>query len=211
MTPAAERQLAISASRLPEGAADLLRPVFEVREWALWCTLYVDSSNAGSGALTSPDKPAYAWAWGGRGRLTDEVADILGAPRYLTLSGVSPEAAGKDSGIAELWGIVHAVRATLSCWPWLAGIGVKCDNAEAVRAIRGCDGRDGGARVWSGCRKKLRSAQTALLTLIQPLGVHLRATHVHGHNRAEQPQQRAFNRDADLAARRAARDANRPT
>jgi len=97
------------------------------------------------------------------------------------------------------------------CWPWLAGIGIKCDNAEAVRAIRDCDGRDGGARVWSGCRKKLRSAQTTLLALIQPLGVHLRATHVRGHNRAEQLQQRAFNRDADLAARRAARDVNRST
>lgn len=209
MTPAAERQLAVSASRLPEGAADLLRPVFEVREWALWCTLYVDSSDAGGGASTSPDKSAHAWAWGGRGRLTDEVADILGAPRYLTLSGVSPEAAGKDSGIAELWGIVHAVRETLVRWPWLAGIGIKCDNAEAVRAVAGCDGRGVGD---STLRRKLRPARDALRDVLRAVGpVSLRATHVHGHNRAEQPQQRAFNRDADLAARRAARDVNRST
>lgn len=69
--------------------------------------------------------------------------------------------------------------------------GIKCDNAEAARSAAAT-----GATVALACGRAVarnwRSAQTALLTLIQPLGVHLRATHVHGHNRAEQPQQRAI-------------------
>jgi len=199
-------QLQISGPRLPPELVGPLRAILERSTWGLWCTLYVDSSNAGGGALTCPERPAHGWAWGARGRATDVVADLLGAPRYLTLSGLSPEAGGKDSGVAELWGIVHAVRACLGAWPWLAGVGVRCDNLEAVNAVAGCDGR---GRCDDGPRR-LRPARHALCDVVSATGgVHLRATHVRGHGRADLDRQKAFNRDADLLARGAARSANR--
>lgn len=190
-------QLSAAGARLSPDLIEPLREALGCATWGLWVTLYVDSSNAGAGA----------WAWGARGRATDEVADLLGAPRYLSLSGLSPEAGRGDSGIGELWGIVHAVRACLGAWPWVAGIGVRCDNAEAVAAVAGCDGRTGGR---DKHHRRLGAARDALRDVVKAAGVvHLRAAHVHGHGRAEHGRQRAFNRDADIIARRAARASNR--
>lgn len=206
-----EHTLALVGARLPDGAAERLRPVLAVERWALWCTLYVDSSNAGSvpGAAAS-------WGWGARGRVGDAVAEACGTFPHLTLSGTAPEAAGADSGVGELWGIVHAVEQVLASWPWLAGVGVRCDNLEAVGHVVDCDARGDVDRLRQAFERELRrdpeSRRTAIaaarLRLAEhatPIGLHLRAAHVRGHGRAGEAPQRAFNRQADAAARSAAR------
>lgn len=210
-TTHAGQTLALVAAQLPDGAVDRLRPILAVERWALWCTLYVDSSNAGSapGAASS-------WGWGARGRVGDAVAEACGTFPHLTLSGVAPEAAGADSGVGELWGIVHAVEQVLASWPWLAGVGVRCDNLETVGAVADCDARADVDRLRQAFERELRrdseSRRTAIaaarLRLAEhaaPLGLLLRATHVRGHGRADLGRQRSFNAQADRLARSAAR------
>ena len=205
MSAIIETQIAIAGSRLPVDVVDRVREALQRDPWGLWCTLYVDSSNAGSQTL--PSDPRRQWAWGARGRATDSVVDILETRSTFERSGLTPEAIGADSGVAELWGIVHAVRATIEVWPWLAGIGVRCDNLEAVTAVAGCDGRR--PLNQQSCRRKLRPACEALAEVVRPHRIHLRATHVHGHGRADTSAKQAYNRGADSLARRAARTANR--
>src|SRR5688500_15963609 len=70
---------------------------FALNEWAMWATLYVDSSNAGG----------PAWAWGARGKLCAHVAAAMKSPATWSASGPSPECHGSPhSGVAELWGCV---------------------------------------------------------------------------------------------------------
>lgn len=104
----------------------------------------------------------------------------------------------------ELWGIVEAVNHTLTVWPWLGGIGVRCDNDAAVRAVAGCDARGGELRG----NGPLQPARKALAHMLRGAGVLARATHVRGHGRADLDRQKAFNGHADHLARRAARRIN---
>ena len=195
MSSAIKHQLAVAGPRLPADKVEAVREALATDTWGLWCILYVDASNAGHGT-------AKAWGWGARARVDDSVASILEAPHGLTRGGLSPEAGSGDSGIGELWGIVHAVRACIDVWPWLAGIGVRCDNAEAVRAVACPRDRYDGRRV-------LVPALRALRDIVDPARVQIRAKHVRGHNRAELDRQKSFNSQADKLARQAAARVNR--
>jgi hypothetical protein len=174
-------QITAIRGRFDEAREPELRELLARKQWALWATLYVDSG-----------RPNGAWTWGARGRIGEEVAALLGGPLYLTASGPTPEAVvAGDSGVGELWGIAHALRAALAAWPWLAGAGVRCDNAEAVAAL---------GKQATQCRKGLRPALAVIRGL--PQGFAIRGHHVRGHGRAAEPQQRAWNAQADrLAAR----------
>lgn len=212
-----EVTLARIGDRVPEATRSGLREILQRERWAMWCTLYVDASNAGG----KPGEPA-AWGWGARGRLHDEVAALLDVPAYRTLQGASPEAVGADSGVGELWGIVHAVAQTLDRWPWLVGMGVRCDNLEAATAVGVCcprgwplEAHRKNLKHWLRRNPKIRqtaiaAAQLRLAEVAHPIGLYLRGVHVRGHGRADMGRQRAFNRDADRLARAAATSANRP-
>lgn len=190
------RLLERTAERCPTADLDRLRQILDDYQWALWATLYVDASNAGGGP--------GAWAWGARGRISDEVAAVFGVEPTFHASGPTPQAKTTlDSGIAELWGIYHALQYTLAAWPFVVGLGVRCDNLGAVEALAGCDGRRGPRPP-----KRLAPAHAAIAKLVQSHDVLLRGVHVRGHGRADTSQRRAFNGSADSLARRAARQIN---
>jgi hypothetical protein len=181
-------QLRRAFGRYDAALGPRLRAILEVEPWSLWATLYVDAGGGGP------------WHWGARGRVGLEVGALLPGPgAFLVASGDCPEAAAGDSGQGELWGIAHALAAAIRAWPWLTGVGVRCDNAEAVRHVAGV------GRV----RPALEGALAAIGDA-RRAGVQVRAEHVRGHGRAETGQQRAWNASADRLARaaRAARRGN---
>lgn len=181
-----------------------LARLLEEKRWGLWCTLYTDASNAGGGS--------QGWGWGARGRIADEVADIFGVSSHFTAAGASPEAGSEGSHLGEMWAVVHGVRAMMEAWPFIRGVGVRTDSFAAVSALSDCDVRttfrrqhpNGGPK-----RVAVDDVREALFELLAPRRLLLRVKHVHGHDRAGEAPQRAFNRQADSLARRAATRANR--
>ena len=183
--------------------ADLLR----ARPWATWCTLYVDSSNAPGRVAGQP----ALWAWGARARIGDEIAALLGVSPYLAEAAGPSPLAGRTprSDLAELWGVCYAAQHVLAAWPWLTGVGVRCDNQATVGAVEGCDGR---RRTQRGAYDRhVQAARERLTEVLTGAGVLVRATHVRGHGRAGEAPQRAFNHDADRLARRVALEINGQT
>ena len=179
---AIEYQLEVVRERYDAAREPALRALLAREPWALWATLYVDSG-----------RPAGSWTWGARGRVGEAVAALLGGPLYFTAAGDSPEATCPgDSGVAEMWGVAHALRAALVAWPWLAGVGVRCDNLETTEALS----RRGRDRL--RLRRPLRDALASLSVLLRGLAV--RGQHVRGHGRAETGAQRAWNHQADRLA-----------
>lgn len=195
-------------ARAAPAAAEALAELLGRERWALWCTLYVDASNAGGPTHSRPgERPSALWAWGARGRIGDEVAALLGVDATFAASGSIPEVGRTThSSVAELWGIAHALRETLARWPFFAGVGVRCDNLSAVNALAGCDGRGtvGGKMDPVG-----RLARHTIAEQLRAAGVLVRGTHVRGHGRADLDRQKAFNGHADALARQAAIKLNR--
>lgn len=173
-----EREIARVAGRVPAELLTPLRTVLAARPWGLWATLYVDASGAGG-----------SWSWGARGRVSDEVARLLGGSSYLTASGPTPEVERDDSGAAELWGAAHAVEAALRAWPWLGGVGLRCDNQEAVRVVAGTG------------RRRPRPELAAALAVLRTAPVALRAEWVPGHGRSPTARKAAWNDQVDRLAR----------
>lgn len=177
-----DAQLRAAAGRYDPALGPRLRAILEREPWSLWATLYVDAGGGGP------------WSWGARGRVSIDAALLLGGPcPALAASGEAPEALAGDSGSGELWGVAHALRAALRAWPWLVGVGVRCDNAEAVRCCAGP----------LPVRRALAGARAAIDGALRESGATLRAEHVRGHGRAETAAQRAWNASADRLARAA--------
>lgn len=153
---------------------DRLGALLTVNQWALWATLYVDSSNAGPERLGG-----RLWAWGARGRIDDATAALFGVDVTFKAAGPSPLApAGCSSNVAELWGIAYAVQDALRRWPFLAGLGVRCDSLAAVGAVAGCDGRRNAQRGrWCKHTLAARAHLTNTLTSAgtRPRDAHARA------------------------------------
>lgn len=200
-----DRALAAIAAGLgdPAPVVEAVRELAARERWVHWGTVYVDASNAGGPAHTHPgERPSALWAWGARGRIHEELAGLANVEHtFIADGGLEHLGPVARSDLAELWGIVGAVEHALRVWPFLEGVGVRCDNQSAVAAVAGCDGRE-----HKPCKDKaVQAARDALRAVLRRAGgVLVRATHIRGHGRAEHDRQRAFNAHCDELARQRA-------